>query len=222
MQTATSAEDYLDSVKERRTHNIRLETNAVPNPLPEMDKRGSIFPCSRSPSRERSQKPGSCHLCGQPGHWRIDCPKNKGGGANAYTRTSRPRDRERSSSRTRYSTSFAKQGSSSRSSMYDYVGNLARKVDQLSEQLGRFQFRSRSHSFSRSQSREGRSGRRHDHRSRSFSRSRSHSRYRSGSRPREGQEGYISRSNSRSNSRTRDRSRCPRRDSRDCSKNGRN
>jgi hypothetical protein len=230
MQTAIDAEDYLDSVKQIRSHHIQLSTNAVTNPLPDMDKRGSSIPRSRS--RERDNKPGKCHQCGKTGHWKKECPQARTFETSIrYDRSSRF-TRDRSNSRGRYGNSRDRsgnspyrgsyQGSRQGSSMYNMVGDLSRQVKDLNAQFGRMRFRSRSHSRSRSRDRRSRfhrSGSRHrsNSRRRSFSRHRSGSRHRSSSRTRFQPDGYHSRSNSRS----RHQSRSPHRSSsRDRSKNG--
>ncbi len=239
MQTAIEAEEFLDAVKQMRSNNIQLSTNAVSNPLPDMDKRGSSI--TRSRSRERDSKPGKCHLCGRTGHWKNECPKATSRETSRYERSSRSTRfaRERSNSRTRYGNSRERyssyptqgsysQGSKQGSSMYQMVGDLSRKVKELSQQVGQMRFRSRSRSYSREQSRgrnrdpryrSNRSGSRHrsSSRHRSYSRPRSYSRHRSGSRDRFRQSGYQSRSNSRSQYPSRSPSRSP---SRDKTKNG--
>jgi hypothetical protein len=217
MQMAIDAEDYLDSVKQIRTHNLRVENppdtpavNAVTtNPLPEMDKRGASF--SRSKSRDRDSKKSRCHNCNQPGHWKNECPlfKKQASSNSAYRSSRYDRSTDRSNSRSRYYRSDSPgRRSSQGSSVYQFVGDLSRRVDQLAERFGRTRFRSRSHSRGR---RENRSRSRHSNRSRSrsFSRSRSRPRYQSRSQSRERPGRYHSRSNSRS----RDASRSPHRNS---------
>ncbi len=217
MQMAIDAEDYLDSVKQIRTHNLRVENppdtpavNAVTtNPLPEMDKRGASF--SRSKSRDRDSKKSRCHNCNQPGHWKNECPlfKKQASSNSAYRSSRYDRSTDRSNSPSRYYRSDSPgRRSSQGSSVYQFVGDLSRRVDQLAERFGRTRFRSRSHSRGR---RENRSRSRHSNRSRSrsFSRSRSRPRYQSRSQSRERPGRYHSRSNSRS----RDASRSPHRNS---------
>jgi hypothetical protein len=232
MQTAIEAEEFLDAVKQMRSNNIQLSTNAVSNPLPEMDRRGSSIPCSKS--REREARPGKCHKCGKTGHWKYECTSKPTADErpSRFTRFSR----DSSSSRMRYNSFRERsgnspyqgsyQGSKQGSTMYEMVGDLSRKVKDLYEHLGRSHFRGRSGSRSHSHDRRPRFNRsdsrhRSTSRNRSFSRNRSGSRHRSGSRNRFQYDGYQSRSHSRSNSRSRQASRSPHQSpNRDRTKNG--
>jgi hypothetical protein len=219
MKEAIRTEENLNTAKQLHSNNVQV--NAVSNPLSEMDKRGSYQ--SRSKSPKRDMKPGTCHLCGKPGHWRNECPRSREMNKPREFRPSRDRSGSRSrqgsrqSSRDRSGSYTPQEGSRSGSSLYGVVNNLSRKLDQLSESFGRMRVRSRS------RSRESRRDRfyRRGSRSRSHSRSRSQSGFRRNSRSRSGSrqrpEGY----HSRSGSRDRSQSRSPKRfRSGDRSKNG--
>jgi hypothetical protein len=75
MKEAIRAEENMNTAKLIRSNHVRVEVNAVSNPLSEMDKRGSYM--SRSKSPRLDIKPGTCHYCGQKGHWKNECPKSR-------------------------------------------------------------------------------------------------------------------------------------------------